>query len=103
MLHAPTLPPLTQRLLVDAFAAAAGVGAPRLTGTPGRVVRALGVVMPSMREIGELAYQFDRPFVMDSTASEQLLGLSPTSLVTAAGETVRWWQADLAAASPART
>jgi nucleoside-diphosphate-sugar epimerase len=103
VLHAPTLPALTQRLLVGALAAAAGVSAPRLTGTSGKVVRALGLVMPSMREIGELAYQFDRPFVMDSTASEQLLGLSPTPLKRAAGETVQWWQADLAAApSPAQ-
>lgn len=98
VLHAPTLPALTQRTLVGAFAVSAGAGAPRITGTPGALVRALGVVLPTMREIGEMAYQFDRPFVLDSTASEQVLGLSPTPLGTAAGETVRWWQAELATA-----
>ena len=104
VLHAPTLPALTQRLLAGAFAAAAGVNAPKLAGAPGKVVRALGVVMPSMREIGEMTYQFDRPFVMDSSTSEQILGLSPTSLETAAEETVRWWQAELAAVpSPTRS
>ncbi|WP_219815384.1 NAD-dependent epimerase/dehydratase family protein [Arthrobacter sp. B0490] len=102
VLHAPTLPALTQRLLAGAFAAAAGVGAPRLHGTPGKVLRALGMVLPSLREIGELAYQFDRPFVLDSAASERALGLSPTPLDTAARETVRWWQAELAAAPSSR-
>lgn len=94
VLHAPTLPALTQRALVGAFASAAGVGAPKITGTPGVLIRILGAVMPSLREIGEMAYQFDRPFIMSSTASEQVLGLSPTPLGTAAGETVRWWQAE---------
>ena len=104
VLHAPTLPALTQRLLAGAFAATAGVNTPKLAGTPGKVVRALGVVMPSMREIGEMTYQFDRPFVMDSSTSEQILGLSPTSLETAAAKTVRWWQAELAAVpSPTRS
>ncbi len=93
VLHAPTLPPLTQRTLTGAFAGAAGAAVPRLTGTPGTAVRALGLVMPSMRELGELAYQFDRPFVMDSTASDRVLGLAPTPLDVAAGETVRWWRA----------
>lgn len=103
VLHAPTLPPLTQRHLVGAFARAAGVSAPKLTGTPGRVVRTLGVVMPSMRELGEMTYQFDRPFIMDSTVSEQALRLTPTPLETATTETVQWWQAELSAApSPAR-
>ncbi|WP_159620429.1 NAD-dependent epimerase/dehydratase family protein [Arthrobacter zhaoguopingii] len=98
VLHAPTLPALTQRALVEAFAAEAGVSAPRLTGTPGWLVRRLGVFMPSMRELAELSYQFDRPFVMDSSASEQVLGIAPTPLQGAVAETVRWWRGELSAA-----
>lgn len=102
VLHAPTLPALTQRALVKAFAAAAGVAAPRLTGMPGWLVRALGVLMPSMRELAELSYQFDRPFVMDSSASEQVLGLTPTPLDSAVDATVRWWKSELATPSGSR-
>ncbi len=102
LLHAPTLPALTQRALVEAFAATAGVAAPRLTGTPGWLLRPLGVLMPSMRELAELSYQFDRPFVMDSSASEQVLGLAPTPLDSAVAETVRWWKAELATPSDSR-
>jgi nucleoside-diphosphate-sugar epimerase len=98
VLHAPTLPALTQRALAEAVATTAGIGAPRLTGTPGRLVRALGLVMPSMRELGELSYQFDRPFVLDSSASERVLGLTPTPLDTAVAETVQWWRGEPAAA-----
>ncbi len=102
VVHAPTLPALTQRKLAGAFAASAGVAAPRLTGMPGWLVRVLGVLMPSMRELAELSYQFDRPFVMDSSASEQVLGLTPTPLDVAVAETVRWWKAELATPSGSR-
>ncbi|MEC5200289.1 nucleoside-diphosphate-sugar epimerase [Arthrobacter sp. PL16] len=98
VLHAPTLPALSQRALVSALAEDAGVVAPRLTGMPGWLVRALGLVLPSMRELAELAYQFERPFVMDSSASEALLTLTPTPLDEAVARTVRWWRAELATA-----
>ncbi|OUM41001.1 NAD-dependent epimerase/dehydratase family protein [Arthrobacter sedimenti] len=101
VLHAPTLPALTQRALVEAFAETAGVAAPRLRGTPGWLFRAIGVVMPSMRELAEMSYQFDRPFVMDSTSSQLLLGLSPTPLDAAVAETVQWWRGELAATASA--
>lgn len=97
VLHAPTLPALTQRALVEAFASTAGVAAPRLTGTPGWLFRGLGVVVPSVRELAEMSYQFDRPFVMDSTSSQLLLGIAPTPLEAALDETVRWWRGELAA------
>ncbi|TKV28458.1 NAD-dependent epimerase/dehydratase family protein [Arthrobacter sp. NamB2] len=100
ILHAPTLPALTQRELVAAFAAAAGVRAPKLRGTPGWTLRALGAVLPSMRELAEMTYQFDLPFVMDSTASTQVLGLEPTALDAAIADTLLWWRSELGAAVP---
>ena len=44
-----------------------------------------------MRELAETLYQFERPFVMDSAASEAALGLQPTPLTEAAAATVAWW------------
>lgn len=41
-------------------------------------------------------YQFTKPFVMNSTASETLLGLAPTPIDQAARETVDWWRAEQA-------
>jgi nucleoside-diphosphate-sugar epimerase len=45
------------------------------------------------RELAEMLYQFERPFVMDSHASEAALGLHPTPLPEAAAATVAWWRA----------
>lgn len=92
VLHAPTLQGRSQRQMVEAFAAAAGVRPPAVGAIPGWFIKAAGAVLPSMRELPEMMYQFQAPFVMDSTASERLLGLSPTPLEAAARATVEWWR-----------
>ncbi len=89
--HAPTGPALSQRAMAAAFAAAAGVRSPRVRALPGWSLRAMGMLSPAMRELGETLYQFERPFVMDSSASEAALGLEPTPLTQAAAATVAWW------------
>ena len=42
------------------------------------VLRGLALVNPLMREIAELSYMWTRPYVLDSTRTQQLLGLEPT-------------------------
>jgi nucleoside-diphosphate-sugar epimerase len=90
--HAPTGPALTQREMAGAFATAAGVRAPRVTAVPGWALKAMGGFSPDMRELAETLYQFQRPFVMDSAASQAALGLAPTPLHVAAAATVSWWR-----------
>ena len=97
VLHAPTNPALTQRGLATAYATAAGLPAPKVTAIPGWVVRGAGLVSKDMREVAEMLYQFERPFVMDSTESQRLLGLEPTPLPEAAAATVQWWKHTMAA------
>ena len=92
VLHAPTLPPLSQRAMAKAYAAAAGLPAPKVSGIPGNVLRAAGLLHPATRELAEMTYQFDRPFVMDSLESQSLLGLHPTALAEGAQKTVDWWR-----------
>ncbi|MBP2413590.1 nucleoside-diphosphate-sugar epimerase [Arthrobacter stackebrandtii] len=92
VLHAPTNPALAQREMVAAFAQAAGVPAPRVGAIPGWTLQAAGIFSADMRELAEMAYQFRAPFIMESAASEQLLGLAPTPLEAAARETVEWWR-----------
>lgn len=91
-LHAPTAPPVTQRRLVELVAAAGGVPAPRTSSIPPWVLRASGVVSREMRELAETSYMFTDPFVMDSSASEARLGLSPTPLTDGLARTVAWWR-----------
>ena len=97
-LHAPTAPPVTQRQLVEAVAAAAGVRVPRTAVLPVPVLRVLGRVSSTMRELAETGYQFDRPFVLDSSQSQARLGLVPTPWEEQVAATVAWWRAQEAAA-----
>lgn len=92
VLHAPTGAAVTQREIAEAHAAAAGVAAPKVSAVPGWVLRVAGLFSTDMRELAELLYQFERPFVMDSSESQRLLGLDPTPLAEAAAATVAWWR-----------
>ncbi|WP_027861406.1 NAD-dependent epimerase/dehydratase family protein [Marmoricola sp. URHB0036] len=91
-LHAPTAPAVTQREMVRALAAAAGVPAPRMWALPAWVLKVSGLVSGEARELAETSYQFSAPFVLDSSRSEALLGQAPTPLDVAAKETVTWWR-----------
>jgi nucleoside-diphosphate-sugar epimerase len=94
--HVPTAPAPTQRSFARLHAAAAGAAGARVRTTPWPMLRALGVAMPMLREIVTMRYQFDEPFVLDSSYSEQVLGFSPTPLAEGIAETVAWWRNRLA-------
>ncbi|MEE2524086.1 NAD-dependent epimerase/dehydratase family protein [Pseudarthrobacter sp. J75] len=90
--HAPTLPAVTQRQLAASFADAAGEPLKGVSAIPGPVLRLVGLFSADLREIAEMAYQFEKPFVMDSAASQAAFGLKPTPLPDAAAATVGWWR-----------
>jgi nucleoside-diphosphate-sugar epimerase len=92
VLHAPTAPAPTQRELATALAAAGGMTSPKLSALPAWVLKVAGLVSGDSKELAETSYQFAKPFVMDSTRSQELLGQSPTPLDVAAKETVEWWR-----------
>ncbi|WP_024803201.1 NAD-dependent epimerase/dehydratase family protein [Nocardia sp. BMG51109] len=91
-LHAPTAPAASIRELVAALAGAAGRPAPRILALPTWTLRGAGLMNELMRELAEMNYQFDRPFELDSTASERRLGLAATPLPDVAKGTVEWWK-----------
>jgi nucleoside-diphosphate-sugar epimerase len=76
--HAPSGPPRTQREAIDDMARVAGVPPVRVRAVPRLALTAMGVVNPTIRELRETLYQFERPFVMDSTAAQRAFGLAPT-------------------------
>lgn len=87
-LMAPTAAPLTQRELVTAYAEAAGVAAPKVVGMPTWLLRGVGLAHRDTREIAEMSYQFTAPFVVDSSATEQRLGLAPTPIEKGVAATI---------------
>jgi len=78
--HVPTAPATTMRDLADRLAALAGAPSPRLRRMPGFVLRLGGLLQPTAREFMEMRYQFERPFVLDSSAATATFGLKPTDL-----------------------
>ena len=98
-LHAPTAPPVTQRRLVELVAEAGGVRAPKVSSIPVPVLGAVGLVSRQMKEMAETGYMFAKPFVMDSSASEERLGFGPTPLADGLARTVAWWRTQEAEAA----
>ncbi|MDI9579433.1 MAG: NAD-dependent epimerase/dehydratase family protein [Thermobispora sp.] len=90
--HVPSNPPITTREFAERLCVLAGAPAPRLRRIPGWAVKAAGLFVPFLRELEEIRYQFDRPFVLDASATEAALGLAPTPLDDALRETIAWWR-----------
>lgn len=59
---------------------------------PNFLVRALGLVNPMMRGLAEMAYQFDEPFVLDTSKYASTFGAGGTSLAVAINATVSWYR-----------
>jgi nucleoside-diphosphate-sugar epimerase len=69
------------------------VGKPaRIQAAPKIVLRAMGLFNPGMREMIEMLYEFEEPFVVDHSKFEQAFGEQATPLKEAIGETVRWYR-----------
>lgn len=62
-----------------------------------------GLVNPLLRELRETTYQFDRPYVLDSSAAQQALGIAPTALDEALAETLSALRRDPGAGSAQRS
>lgn len=86
--HVPSAPAVSMRDLAARAAALVGAPAPRLTRMPYPVLWLGGLANPMARELRETAYQFRRPYVLDSTAATATLGVDATPLDRAVKETV---------------
>ena len=87
--HLPNDPETrTTRQLVDTIYRLAGQPRTKLRGTPPLLLRALGVVNPTVREIIELQYEFQEPFIVDSTKIATKLDVHATPLDQALADTV---------------
>ena len=78
--HVPTGPALTQRQLSTRFCEIAGAPPAKVGPIPRPVLSAVGLVSPQVRELRETRYQFDRPFLLDSSACTSTFGITPTPL-----------------------
>jgi hypothetical protein len=57
------------------------------------MVAALGLVSPMMRGLAEMAYEFEQPFVLDTSKYQAVFATPTTPLATAINDTIAWYQA----------
>ncbi|MFJ9776805.1 NAD-dependent epimerase/dehydratase family protein [Kitasatospora sp. NPDC101157] len=96
--HVPTAPALPVRTMVERLAAEAGTAPVPVRRLSPAVLAVAGLFSPLLRELRETRYQFDRPFVMDSSAYEAAFALRATALDEQIAATVAWWRERLRAA-----
>jgi nucleoside-diphosphate-sugar epimerase len=89
--HVPNAPTISTRQFVELIAAQAGyrVGLQR---TPGWIVRALGVLNPTLHAVAEQLYQSERPFVVDHSKFARAFDLAPTPHAEAIRRTLDWYR-----------
>ena len=86
--HVPTPPPMSVRELAGRAAELAGAPAAKVAKMPGLALWLAGLFNPAAREMIETQYQWQRPFVLDSTAATVAFGIEPVPTDDALRETI---------------
>jgi len=76
--HVPSNPARTQAETVADVCRSVGRAPVRVRPWPRALLSVGGVAVPFLREMRETAHQFGSPYVLDSTAAQRELGLTPT-------------------------
>ena len=89
--HLPGQQTVTTRALLDLVATQVGhpVG---IRTVPKLALRALGLTNPMLRGLAEMSYQFDEPFILDTSKYETAFGAAGTPLAAAIAATVAWYR-----------
>ena len=89
--HIPSPAPLTQRQLATLIYKEAGQ--PLKVRAGGRLILSvMGLFNANVREIIEMLYEFEKPFIMDSSKFEKAFGLKATPIEQAVRETVAYFK-----------
>jgi nucleoside-diphosphate-sugar epimerase len=92
--HVPTAPAVTQRELGEMIFEILGQPA-KISGT-GRFMMAMGgSFIPEARESVEMMYEFEKPFVVESSKFTRAFGQTATPLREALVETITWYRSYL--------
>ena len=99
--HVPSAPTITTRQFVELIAGQAGYRA-GVQVTPSWIIRALGVVNPTMRAVAEQLYQSEQAFVVDHGKFARAFGAEPTPHAEAIQRTLEWFRTSTGPARAAR-
>ncbi|MGA8005797.1 MAG: hypothetical protein WCA17_06835, partial [Burkholderiales bacterium] len=85
----PCQPAGSMRALIERFAKALGRRIP-VGRVPRLALKAAGLFVPLIREMNEMLYQWDEPFVVDDRRFRERFAAKPVPADAAARETVVW-------------
>lgn len=89
--HIPSAATVTTRQFLQMVGEA--IGKPvRVQALPKLLLRGLALFNANLREVLEMVYQFEEPFVVDGNKFTQTFGFQATPLPTAIQATVAWWR-----------
>ena len=91
--HLPNAPAITTRQFIEQVYKAAGTE-PGIQAMPRWMVNTVGLFNGNVRELKEMLYEFEEPFVVDDSKFEAAFGNHATPLVEAIGATVDWFRAN---------
>ncbi|HVN54357.1 MAG TPA: SDR family oxidoreductase [Anaerolineaceae bacterium] len=89
--HLPSPETVSTRQIVELIETEIGRKV-RLQAAPGWLVGLVGLFNPVLREVAEMAYEFEEPFILDASCFEEAFGLRATPLAETIHETVQWFQ-----------
>lgn len=93
--HLPNDPATrTTRELVEMIFTLAGQPRTRLRAMPPLLLRGLGLINPTLRELLEMQYQFEEPFIVESNKITDRLGLTATPIDEAITEILQAYSSD---------
>jgi nucleoside-diphosphate-sugar epimerase len=89
--HLPSAQTVTTREFINLIFSETGYP-PRIQSVPRLALRTLALFNPMMREVAEMLYEFEEPFVVDHSRFERAFGNHATPLREAIHMTVEWFR-----------
>jgi nucleoside-diphosphate-sugar epimerase len=89
--HAPNAETLTTRQFVTLIYEELGLP-PKMSGMGKMMMSIGGLFIPAAREVVEMMYEFEKPFVVDSSKFTQAFGVQGTPVREAIKTTVAWYK-----------
>ena len=89
--HVPNDRARTPRQVIERLYELTG-GKPRVQVLPGFLLRLLGLFNPILREVGEMGFLWDRPYVVDDSKYRRRFDLTPTPLDDGLAATLDWYR-----------
>jgi nucleoside-diphosphate-sugar epimerase len=89
--HIPAAEALTGRQFIALAAEVAGVP-PKMAVVSPLMLRAIGLFAPPVREMVEMRYEFEQPYLLDGSKFTRAFGFTPTPHRQALAETIAWFR-----------